>query len=374
MRIPYFELTRQSKILHKALEKAVQGVVRSGKYILSDKVRLFETSFARYIGTRYGLGVGSGTDALIFALKACGVRAGDEVLVPSFTFSATVMAILHAGASPVFCEVDASSFTMDPVSVEQSITRKTRAILPVHLYGHPADMTRLMKLARRHNLRVIEDACQAHGAEWKGKKVGGFGDVGCFSFYPTKNLGALGDGGMTVTHSKEAAQKIENLRNLGRPSMKAPRHETLGWTSRLDALQAAALSVKLKKLEYFNESRRKIATAYHEGLIQTPLGLPSQAAGARHVYHLYVVRVPKGRRDRDALKKYLASRGIGSMIHYPYPVHRQPALWPYLRKKFHLPLTDQLSREILSLPLFPEMKESEVRTVASAVRRFFLST
>ena len=366
--IPYFDLTRQYQTLQAELEPALLAAARSGKYVLGDEVGKFENAFARYAGTKHAVGVGSGTDALIFSLKALGIGKGNEVVVPSFTFVATVFAILHAGARPVFADVDPVTYTLDPASVDRVLTKRTRAVLPVHLYGQTADMDALLQIAHRKKLKVVEDACQAHGADWKGKKAGSMGDAGCFSFYPTKNLGAVGDGGMAITSKDVLGQKIRSLRNLGRVELKDP-HRDLGWTSRLDALQAAVLNIKLKYLDHFNDCRRRIAARYVQNLASTPLLLPQEGTRRRHVYHLFVVRVPD--KKREALRKMLQENGVTTMIHYPIPVHRQPACRGLAKKPVPLPVTEKISGEILSLPLFPEMRDDEADRVCALIRQFY---
>ena len=368
MPVPYFDLTRQYEKLKKDLDALLLKTAASGRYVLGAAVEEFERAFADYCGVSYGVGVGSGTDALSFALRALGIRKGDEVIVPSFTFSASVFCILHAGAAPVFADVDLETFTISPESVEKILTRRTRAILPVHLYGQSADMDALGAIAKKKKLKIIEDACQAHGALYKGKKTGSLGDAGAFSFYPTKNLGALGDGGMLLTQNEKIAEKAMRYRNLGRRELKDP-HTELGWTSRLDALQAVVLTLKLKNLDIFNEDRRRVAAHYFKCLKTTPLVLPREAEGRYHVYHLFVVRVPGGK--RDALRERLAEEKIQTMLHYPLPVHRQPFARPFAKKTKHLKVTNQISKEILSLPMFPEMTLEEVERVADAIQRFY---
>ncbi len=366
--IPYFDATRQYQSLKKDLERAILKVAASGQYVLGSTVEEFETTFADYIGTKLAFGVGSGTDALIFSLRVLGIGKGDEVIVPSFTFMATVFSILHVGATPVFAEVNAATYTLDPAGVEKLITKKTKAILPVHLYGHPADMTGLMAIAKKHKLAVVEDTCQSHGATWKGKKAGSFGDAGCFSFYPTKNLGAMGDGGIITTNHSAWIEPIKRQRNLGRTSFR-DQGTVLGNTSRLDAMQAAILSVKLKHLETFTKNRRLIADIYRKNLASAPLILPVEAPGAKHVYHLFVVRVPDGK--REALQEALAKKNISTLVHYPRPVHEEPICRELVKKKYRLPLTEKLCTEILSLPMFPEMREEEVLKVCSVIKQFF---
>lgn len=366
--VPYFDLTRQYDQLHAEIEAALIQVNRSGAFILGPVVRSFEQAFAGYCGKKFGLGVGSGTDALTFALRALGIGKGDEVILPSFTFIATGFAILYAGAQPVFADVDPETYTLDPESVDRAITKRTKAILPVHLYGQVAAMDTLIQLARGKKLKVIEDACQAHGATFRGVKAGAFGDAGCFSFYPTKNLGAFGDGGMVVTDQPRLCDKIQRLRNLGRPTASGP-HQEMGWTSRLDSLQAAILNTKLKYLDGFIEKRRKIAARYQQNLSSTPLGLPREGQDSKHVYHLYVVRVPGGK--REGLRTYLADRGIRTLLHYDLPVHRQPPFKKLAPPRAPLSVTGKLSREIVSLPIFPEMTMEEVDQVSGAIKDFY---
>ncbi|MBI3313813.1 MAG: DegT/DnrJ/EryC1/StrS family aminotransferase [Candidatus Omnitrophica bacterium] len=365
--VPYFDLTRQYEQLREEIEAAIIQVNRSGAFILGPAVQAFEKTFADYCGAKFGLGVGSGTDALTFALRALGIGKGDEVILPSFTFIATGFAILQAGANPVFADVHPETYTLDPKSVERAITKRTKVILPVHLYGQVADMTSLMAIAKKKKLKIVEDACQAHGATFQAVKAGAFGDAGCFSFYPTKNLGAFGDGGMILTSQQKLVEKIQRLRNLGRLTTTGP-HQEIGWTSRLDSLQAAILNVKLKYLDPMIEKRRKIAARYQQNLSSTPLGLPRDGKDSKHVYHLYVVLVPGGR--RDAFRAYLAEQGIRTLLHYDLPIHRQP---PFKKIVRHVPLTttDKLSREIVSLPIFPEMTMEEVDRVSEVIKDFY---
>lgn len=368
VQVPYFDIKRQTALHAKEYEKAFSRVAASGSYILGPEVAEFEESFAKYCQTPYAVAVGSGTDALVLSLKAAGIKPGDEVIVPSFTFSASVFCILHAGAVPVMAEVDPLTYTLSPESVEKNITKKTKAILPVHLYGQAAEMDPILALAKKHKLFIFEDACQAHGALWRGKKVGGFGTTGSFSFYPTKNLGALGDGGCITTSHLKIAETAQRMRNLGRKSVKE-NHTYAGITSRLDTAQAAILSIKLKHLDAFNAKRRKAAAWYFRELTHTQLQLPHEGPHRHHVYHLFVVRVPGGK--RDALQSYLAEQGIGSMIHYPLPVHRQPACKGKVKIQSKLTVTEKICGEILSLPMFPEITEEEVKKVSWAVQKFY---
>jgi dTDP-4-amino-4,6-dideoxygalactose transaminase len=369
MKVPYFDLARSHQKVIVEAQEAFDRILKSGAYILGPALKELEAEFAAYIGTKYALGVGSGTDALTFSLKAAGVQKGDEVIVPSFTFTSTALAVLHADATPVFADVNENTFNLDPESVRQALNSKTRAMIPVHLFGQCADMTALMAIARQKKLKVVEDACQAHGALWDKVMAGAFGDAGCFSFYPTKNLGGIGDGGMVTTSDETILKCVLQYRNLGKGIDDPFVHDEIGWTSRLDSLQAAFLSIKLKFLDELNRERRAVAEMYHKKLAGTPLGLPREAAGAYHVYHLYVVRVPDGK--RNALKEHLAAQGIPTMVHYATPVHAQPIMKSYKTRKVKLPVTEKLREEVLTLPLFPGMTEAEVDAVASAVQRFF---
>lgn len=354
------------------IDRAIRAVLKSGRYILGEEVRRLEESFAAYVGGRagwHGIGVGNGTEALHLALAACGVGAGDEVITPSFTSVATAAAIGMAGARPVWADIEPESFTIDPGSVERAITPRTRAVVPVHLYGQPADMTPILKIAKRRRLRVIEDCAQAHGARYKGRSAGSFGDAAAFSFYPTKNLGALGDGGMVVTRHPEVARRVRRLREYGWDADRISRCK--GGNSRLDEIQAAVLRVKLRHLDRDN-ARRAARAADYARLLKCPgLVLPVERRGCKHVYHLYVIRVPvEGRRDE--LREYLRDRGIETLVHYPVPVHHQPAYRgrPAAGLKC-LPAAESAAREVLSIPMYPELAERGVRTVARAINAFF---
>lgn len=367
--IPLLDLTRQNRSLEPELSRAIRNVVRKGRFILGEEVARFEREFARSCGTRYAVGVASGTDALELSLKAVGVKPGDLVATVSFTFMATADAILHAGARPLFIDIDPATYAMDPADLERKIRalppeerRRLSAVLPVHLYGHPCDMGAIRAVARRWRLKVVEDAAQATGARWKGKAVGSLGDAGCFSFFPTKNLGCFGDGGMVTTDSAAVAAKIRSLRVHGR--REGMVQAELGRNSRLDELQAAILRVKLPRLKSWIEKRNRLAAVYRKELAGLPgITLPSAARGAKHAFHLFVIRC----RSRSRLEKVLRARGIASQVYYPVPVHRQPThrAWG-LRAR--LPETDRARREVLALPLYPELTPAEVRRVCRAVR------
>jgi dTDP-4-amino-4,6-dideoxygalactose transaminase len=340
-------------------------VLEGGWYILGKEVQAFENEFAAYVGCAYGIGVGSGTDAIQLALKACGIGPGDEVITVSHTAVATVAAIEAAGADPVLVDIEPDYYTMDPLKLESAITPRTKAVIPVHLYGQPADLSAILDIARQKGLRVIEDCAQAHGATYGGKPVGAWGDMACFSFYPTKNLGACGDGGIATTNDPTLAGRGRLLREYGW----AERYISSipGGNSRLDELQAAILRVKLTALDNDNACRKKIADTYHRFLLDTPLLLPQPRPRGSHVYHLFVGRTG----ERDALRAFLASRGIGTLIHYPVPIHMQPAYQGRIRCGDHMEETEKAAGQILSLPIYPELTEAEVNMITRAIRDYW---
>jgi dTDP-4-amino-4,6-dideoxygalactose transaminase len=355
---------RAQYLAHKdEIDAAVARVLDGGRYILGAEVEAFENEFAEYMGAASALGVGSGTEALHVALAACGVGQGDEVVTVSHTAVATVAAIELCGARPVFVDIRPDTFTMDVARLEAALGPRTKAIVPVHLYGHPADIVDIVAIAKRRGLRVVEDCAQAHGASVAGRKVGTFGDVGCFSFYPTKNLGALGDGGAVTTNDPDLARKMRLLREYGWSERYVS--DIPGWNTRLDELQAAILRVKLRHLDENNAARRRVAAAYAAGLDGSGLVLPNESAGVAAVYHLYVVR--SGR--RDALIEHLRSRGIAALVHYPVPVHWQPA-YRQRAPAAGLPATERAAAEVLSLPMYPELRKVDIDTVIEAARRF----
>ena len=360
--VAFLDLRRVTQARRPALDAALAGVLDAGRFILGEAGEAFERAFASFCGAAYGVGVSSGTDALRLALDACGVGAGDEVITVSNTCVPTVAAIVATGAHPVFADIDAATYTIDPSAIEPLITPRTRAIVPVHLYGQCADMPAVMDVARRHGLRVIEDCAQAHGARVGDRMAGTFGDAGCFSFYPTKNLGALGDAGMVVTGDSAVAHAVSLTRNYGLVARDA--HVVRGSNSRLDELQGAVLLAGMPALPTGNARRRAIAARYAEGLAGSGLTLPREAAGRHHVYHLYVVRAP----DRETLRARLTERGIGTLVHYPVPVHRQKAYPELASQEAKLPVTCGVVDEIVSLPLYPELRDDEVEAVISAVR------
>ena len=360
--VPFLDLARTTAALRKELDGAIAAVLDAGRYILGPQLDVFEAAFARYCATAHAVGVGSGTDALRLALHACGVRAGDEVITVANTCVPTAAAISANGAVPVFADVDPGTYTLDPARLEARITRRTRAVVPVHLYGQCADMNEILAVARRHGLRVIEDCAQAHGARMHDRMAGSLADAGCYSFYPTKNLGALGDAGMVVTNDADIAAAVRGTRNYGLTG--AGAYEVKAINSRLDELQAGILLALLPGLEARNERRRAIAARYRDAFADTAIVCPTEASGRRHAYHLYVVRVP----DRDGFRARLAAQGIGTMVHYPVPIHRTPAYRERASDEVHLPVTARIVDEIVSLPLHPELTEPEVDAVIAAAR------
>jgi dTDP-4-amino-4,6-dideoxygalactose transaminase len=359
------DLRRQYQTIKGEIDKAIKGVLERGYFILGENVKAFEEEFAAYCGVRYGVGVASGTDALMLALRACGIGHGDEVITVANTAFPTVAAVSLTGARPVFVDVD-DTYTMDVSQVEERITPRTKALLPVHLYGQPADMAPLMEIALRHHLFVIEDACQAHGAEYQGRKAGSIGHIGCFSFYPTKNLGCYGDGGMVVTSDEELAWRVVLLRNYGQTSRY--HHILVGTNSRLDELQAAILRVKLRWLDWWNEKRRQNAHLYSRLL--KGVVVPVERAGSRHIYHQYVIRAPR----REELRHWLERNGVMTDVHYPNPIHLTEAYADLGLGRGSLPNTERFAQEIVSLPIHPELTEEEIHRVATLINRFFEET
>ena len=362
MRIPLVELAGQYQMLRDEILPAMDAVMGQAQFILGDDVARFEEEFAAFCGARHCVGVASGLDALQLALRAVGVGPGDEVITAANTFIASALAITHAGATPVLADVRADDFNLDPEAVERAITPRTKAILPVHLYGQPARMDEIMDIAWRHGLKVVEDACQAHGAGYGAERAGAIGDAGCFSFYPGKNLGGYGDGGAVVTSDPRIAERLRLDRNYG--SRVKYVHESDGYNSRLDTLQAAVLRVKLRRLEGWNARRRELAALYRELLADADVLLPAEMRGVEHVWHLFVIRHP----ERDRLVAELHARGIGAGVHYPIPIHQQAPYAGIRTVPDGAPVSTMLARQILSLPLYPEMTEAQVAEVASAVR------
>ena len=360
MNIPLIDLTVQHRILRNEINTAIQGVLDRGDFILGQDVTRLEEEFAAYCGTKYAVGVDNGLSALELSLRALGVGPGDEVIVPAHTFTASAAAISFTGAKPVFVDVDPETWNIDAGNIEAAITPRTKAILPVHLYGLPADMHMILGIAEKYHLAVVEDACQAHGAIYKGHRTGNLGNAAGFSFYPTKNLGGCGDGGMVTTNDIKVAEAVRALRNCGQTSKNV--HELAPFNHRLDNLQAAILRVKLHYLDQWIESRRRLAAHYNH-ILPNSIVKPVEPPGYHHVYHLYVIRT----QNRDALQAHLKERGIGTAIHYPTPVHLQPfyAKEGHVRGKF--PIAEKICNEILSLPLYPEMTEEQVEIVAAEI-------
>jgi len=361
--IPFLDLGAVFERSKKDISLAMSRVLESGWYILGREVETFENAFARFCEAEHAVGVANGLDALELGLRAMGVKAGDEVIVPSNTYIATWLAVSHVGAIPVPVEPDAT-FNIDPDRIEAAITAKTRVVLPVHLYGQSANMTRIVAVARRHGLRVLEDGAQAHGARHDNRRIGAYGDAVAWSFYPGKNLGAMGDGGAVTTNNPGIADRLRVLRNYG--SRIKYHNETIGFNSRLDEVQAAILSARLLRLDKENSHRGKIAQIYNEGLAGTQLVLPVVARHAEPVWHLYVVRT----KDRDGLAAKLLEHKIGSMIHYPIPPHLQPAYASLGLAEGSLPISETLHREVLSLPMGPTMTKSQAIRVIAAVREW----
>lgn len=362
--IPILELASQYKNIGQELEEAVLRALRGTHYILGPEVQAFENEFAAYNQAAHGIGVANGTDALHLAVRALDIAPGDEVICPSFTFMATAGAVALAGARPVFADIDPVTYCLDPASVERAITPRTRALVVVHLYGNAAPMDELMALASRHKLAVIEDCAQAAGCTYNGRKVGTIGDFGCFSFFPSKNLGGIGDGGMVLSNRPELAEKVRKLRGHG--SAKKYHHEILGTNSRLDEIQAAALRVKLKYLDQWNTCRRQVAERYHK-LLSDVLTVPQATPGAYHVYHQYTVRTAR----RKELQAYLNDHGVGSVVYYPVCLHQQPLFADLQIPAGSLPESEKAQHEVLSLPMFPELTEDQTATVSKVVHQFF---
>ena len=360
--IPFIDLKAQYQSIKEEVDAAIARVMESSQFVLGNEVAAFEEHFATYCGARYGVALNSGTSALHLALLAADIGHGDEVITVPFTFVATVAAICYTGGRPVFVDIEPRSYTMDVNRLENAITERTKAILPVHLYGQPADMDPILEIARHHGLSVIEDAAQAHGAEYKGHRVGGIGDLGCFSFYPGKNLGAYGEGGMVVTDNPEYARTIRMLRDWGQEHKH--HHVLKGYNYRMDGIQGAILRVKLRHLEAWTEARRRHTARYGELLAGSAVQTPTVMPYARHVYHIYAVRVPK----RDALQLALHRREIQTGIHYPDPVHLLQAYTDLGFQPGDFPCSEQAAKEVLSLPMFPELSHTQVETVSAAVR------
>ncbi len=366
MHIPFLDLKNQPAELRNEIQSAMNQVLADCNFILGKPVAEFEEAFAAYCECNYGIGVASGLDALKLILRAMDIGPGDEVITVSHTFIATALAISSVGATPVLVEVYPVTYTMDPTAFEAAITGKTKAVMPVHLYGQTADMGPILEIARRHGLKVIEDACQSHGARCNGRRAGSLGDAAAFSFYPGKNLGAYGDGGAVTTSDAVLAERIRAMRNYG--SIRKYYHDTLGENSRLDTLQAAVLGVKLKALDEGNAARRAAAARYTEQLAGIgDLITPAVRKDSEHVFHLYVIQTGR----RDDLQRYLLEQGVECLIHYPVPVHLQKAYASNDWKAGNFPLSEKLAGQILSLPIFPRITEEQIKYVCNSIRAFY---
>jgi dTDP-4-amino-4,6-dideoxygalactose transaminase len=361
MNIPLVDLTAQYRAIEDDITASINEVLRSGQFILGPNVAALEHEVAAYLGVKHAIGVGSGTDALILSLRALGIGPGDEVIVPSYTFFATAEAAMLLGARPLFVDVDPDTYCLNVAQLERQITKRTRAILPVHLYGHPADMQPLLNVAGAHGLHVIEDNAQALGAEYHDRKTGALGDVGCLSFFPSKNLGAYGDGGMIVTDNEQIAEQVRMLRTHGWRDKYSP--EFTGYNSRLDELQAAILRVKLPHLDSWNDRRRELARRYSDRLSRLGLQTPVEAPGARHIYHLYILRVQERQRVQAALRE----AGVASAVYYPVPLHLLEPCRSSDAVTPALPVSEAASNETLAIPLYPELTDEQVEYVLETV-------
>lgn len=364
MDIPFVDLQVQYQNIKREVDDAIARVLSRADFILGEAVEEFEAEFAAYCETSHAVGVDSGYSAIELILRAYDIGPGDEVITAANTFIATVLPIFNCGAKPVLVDIDPNTFNIDAEKIEEAVTSATRAIIPVHLYGQPADMDAIWDVANRHDLLVIEDAAQAHGARYKGRRTGSLGNAAGFSFYPGKNLGAYGDGGAVVTDDEAIAAKVRLLRNLGQPAKYV--HAVKGFNQRLDTMQAAVLCVKLPKLDGWNRARRRLARTYNQLLAELPVISPNEAPWAEHVYHLYVVRVD----DRDELQRSLKQQGVTALSHYPIPLHLQPALKELGYLKGDFPVTEAHSGQILSLPIYPELGEKQAKRVVDGVQAF----
>jgi len=359
---PFIDLKAQYSNIKDEVLRCINDILESSHYILGENVKKFEDDIKSYLGVSEAIGVASGTDALHLALKALDITHGDEVITTPFTFFATVEAILYVGAKPVFVDIDENTYNIDPDKIEEKITPRTKAIIPVHIFGCPADMIKINEIAQKYGLNIIEDAAQAFGAKIGDKKIGTFGDIACFSFYPSKNLGCFGDGGMVVTNNPEIADKIRILRNHGSPGRYV--HETVGLNSRLDEIQAGVLRIKLKHIDEYNSLRRKKANIYTKFLSDKVI-TPKEVENTYHVYHLYSIRSE----SRDKIKEILAKQGFPSVVYYPISMHLQKAIVNLGFKKGDFPIAEKVSREILALPIYPEIPDEEVFEISQIIIR-----
>ncbi len=363
--IPYLDLPAQLRPLRKQLDAVIAKTLDNCSFCLGPDVAQFEKDFAAYCGAKHAIGFNSGTSALHVGLMLLNVKPGDEVITTPMTFVATSWAISYVGAKPVYVDVDDATFNLDPKNIEKAITPRTKVVMPVHLYGHPFDVDPIVEICRKHKLALVEDACQSHGAKYKGKTVGTFGALSGYSFYPGKNLGACGEGGALVTNEDAFAARAKSLREHG--SSQRYYHDEVGFNYRMEGIQGAVLGVKLPHLNKWTAERRRVAHRYHELLADTPLQLPKEASWAESVYHLYVVRHPR----RDDLKKHLEANKIGCALHYPLPLHLQKC---YASLGYHqgdFPVAEKAARECLSLPIFPELTDAQIQRVAEVIKQFF---
>jgi dTDP-4-amino-4,6-dideoxygalactose transaminase len=363
--VPYLDLSAQIRSVRKEIDAAIARTIDNCSFCLGPDVAQFEKDFAKFCGAEHCLGFNSGTSALHIALLLLDIKPGDEVITTPFTFVATSWAISYVGAKPVYVDIEDATMNLDPKLIERAITPRTKAILPVHLYGHPFDADAILAICRKHKLPLVEDACQAHGAKYKGKTVGTFGEMSAFSFYPGKNLGACGEGGALVTNNSAFAARAKSLREHG--STVRYYHDEVGFNYRMEGIQGAVLGVKLKHLEKWTAERRRVAHRYHELLKDTPLQLPLEANYAESAYHLYVVRHPR----RDDLKKFLDENAIGCALHYPLPLHLQKCYAQLGHKPGDFPVAEKSARECLSLPVYPELTDAQIQRVATVIRNFF---
>jgi len=370
VKIPFVDLWQQHNEVKRDLEMAFARTLKKGDFILGEELVSFEKEFSNFCNSRYAVGVSSGTAALFLSALALGIKEGDEVILPDFTYIATGLAVSYTGARPVFVDIQEDTYNIDIAKVKKAINKKTKAIIPVHLYGQPANMPEILKVAKGYNLKVIEDVAQAHGAEIKmpdekWRVLGSLGDAGCFSFYPSKNLGALGDAGMVVTDNESIYKKLLMLRDYGRVSKY--EHTLIGYNSRLDTLQAAMLRIKLKRLKKWNALRRKAAVIYNELLRDIPgVIIPYASRDVRHVYHVYAIRVKR----RDGLLDFFKKNGIACIVHYPIPLHLQKAYSHLGYKKGDFPVSEKVAGEIISLPMYPHIKENQIKFVVNTIKKF----
>lgn len=362
MSVPFIDFTKQNEVIKSEVDAGWKAVIGKSSFIMGPQVKAFETEFAQFCGTKYALGLNSGTDALYLALAAMGVGPGDEVVLPAHTFIATALCVSYTGATVRLADVEEETYNIDPVSLEKVITRRTKVIIPVHLYGQMAHMHEIKDLADRKGIMILEDACQAHGARYQGNRSGSVGKAGCFSFYPTKGLGGWGDGGAVVTNDEKIKHMVEMLRDYGRSDRY--QHKMKGFNSRLDTMQAVVLSAKLKHLDEWNAMRQKVAAVYREELAKVGLAAPKEAANRDHVYQTFAVRV----KNRDKVMDGLKARGVGNLIHYPIPIHLQEAYADAGYKAGDFPVAEKIASEILSLPMFPHMEAVQVKEVVAALR------